>query len=99
SPAMLDELMTAGEVLWQGHGPLPGDDGWISLHLADTAPLTLAPPEPSDLIGVSGGTARDGVDGDDDHGSTEHASDAHEVLELMAGGGAYFFRALADALG
>ncbi|QDO89288.1 DEAD/DEAH box helicase [Ornithinimicrobium ciconiae] len=45
SPAMLDELMTSGEVLWQGHGPLPGDDGWISLHLADTAHLTMAPPE------------------------------------------------------
>ncbi len=44
SPSLLDELMTAGEVIWQGHGSLPGDDGWVSLHLADTAPLTLAPP-------------------------------------------------------
>ena len=34
-PALLDELTTAGEVLWCGHGSLPGDDGWISLHLAD----------------------------------------------------------------
>ena len=42
-PAMLDELTSSGEVLWQGHGTLPGDDGWISLHLADTAPLTLVP--------------------------------------------------------
>ncbi|MFB9731103.1 DEAD/DEAH box helicase [Ornithinimicrobium kibberense] len=46
SPALLDELMTAGEVLWQGHASLPGDDGWVSLHLADTAYLTLAEPEP-----------------------------------------------------
>jgi ATP-dependent Lhr-like helicase len=38
--------MTAGEVLWQGHGSLPGDDGWVSLHLADAAHLTLAEPEP-----------------------------------------------------
>ncbi|GAA5158117.1 Lhr family ATP-dependent helicase [Ornithinimicrobium tianjinense] len=45
SPALLDELMTGGEVLWQGHGSLPGDDGWVSLHLADTAYLTLAEPE------------------------------------------------------
>ncbi|WP_166868665.1 ATP-dependent helicase [Salinibacterium sp. ZJ70] len=44
SPAMLDELMAAGEVLWAGHGELPGGDGWVSLHLADAAHLTL--PEP-----------------------------------------------------
>ena len=41
SPALLDELTTAGEVLWCGHGSLPGDDGWVSLHLAENAPLTL----------------------------------------------------------
>ena len=35
-PAMLDELMAAGEVLWSGAGSLPGNDGWISLHLADS---------------------------------------------------------------
>jgi len=44
SPAMLDELMASGEVLWAGRGELPGGDGWVSLHLADAAPLTL--PEP-----------------------------------------------------
>ncbi|MFD0759061.1 DNA glycosylase AlkZ-like family protein [Arthrobacter ulcerisalmonis] len=42
-PAMLDELMAAGEVLWSGAGSLPGNDGWISLHLADSADLTLNP--------------------------------------------------------
>jgi ATP-dependent Lhr-like helicase len=42
-PAMLDELMAAGEVLWSGAGPLPGNDGWVSLHLADSAELTLNP--------------------------------------------------------
>ncbi len=41
SPAMLDELCAAGEVLWAGHGSLPGDDGWVSLHLPDTAALLL----------------------------------------------------------
>ena len=40
-PSMLDELTASGEVLWAGHGGLPGSDGWVSLHLADTAPLTL----------------------------------------------------------
>jgi ATP-dependent Lhr-like helicase len=44
SPAMLDELMASGEVLWAGRGELPGGDGWVSLHLAEAAPLTL--PEP-----------------------------------------------------
>jgi ATP-dependent Lhr-like helicase len=47
SPGLLDELTTAGEVVWAGHGALPGTDGWVSLHLADAAPLTL--PDPADL--------------------------------------------------
>ncbi len=46
-PAMLDELTSAGEVVWAGAGALPGSDGWISLHLADTAHLTL--PDLSDV--------------------------------------------------
>jgi ATP-dependent Lhr-like helicase len=41
SPAMLDELTATGEVLWSGHGSLPGRDGWIALHPTDAAPLTL----------------------------------------------------------
>ncbi|MET0932648.1 MAG: ATP-dependent helicase, partial [Mycetocola sp.] len=41
SPAMLDELTATGEVLWSGAGSLPGNDGWIALHLAETAHLTL----------------------------------------------------------
>ncbi len=45
-PSYLDELTAAGEVLWAGHGSLPGADGWVSLHLADQAPLTLPEHEP-----------------------------------------------------
>jgi len=45
SPAMLDELSATGEVLWRGHGSLPGSDGWVSLHLADAAPLTMPAPD------------------------------------------------------
>ncbi|WP_394278882.1 DEAD/DEAH box helicase [Microbacterium sp.] len=45
SPALLDELTATGEVLWSGHGSLPGRDGWIALHPADAAPLTLQHPE------------------------------------------------------
>lgn len=45
SPAMLDELTAAGEVIWSGHGTLPGRDGWVSLHPADLAPFTLPEPD------------------------------------------------------
>ncbi|MGB0099970.1 MAG: crosslink repair DNA glycosylase YcaQ family protein, partial [Nocardioides sp.] len=48
--AHLDELTASGEVLWAGHAALPGADGWVSLHLADQAPLTLPEPAP----GLSG---------------------------------------------
>ncbi|MDN5743864.1 MAG: ATP-dependent helicase [Nocardioidaceae bacterium] len=44
APALLDELTATGEVVWAGHGPLPGSDGWVSLHLADQAALTLPVP-------------------------------------------------------
>ncbi len=63
SPAMLDELTAAGELVWQGHGALGSNDGWISLHPASLAPLTLAVPSPVnaanaaavlDLIGTGG---------------------------------------------
>ncbi|MFH8252218.1 ATP-dependent helicase [Microbacterium sp. B2969] len=45
APGMLDELTATGEVVWSGHGSLPGHDGWIALHPADAAPLTLTPPD------------------------------------------------------
>ncbi len=76
SPAMLDELMTSGEVLWAGHGTLPGTDGWVSLHLAETAPLTVPLPD-TEL----------------DEGPLHRA-----ILEVLGGGGAYFFRGLSDAV-
>ena len=40
-PADLDELLASGELLWQGHGSISADDGWISFHTPDSAPLTL----------------------------------------------------------
>ena len=74
--ADLDELMATGEVLWAGHGTLPGTDGWVSLHLADSAHLTL--PDPAAY----------------DPGPVHDA-----LLAALEGGGAYFFRRLADAVG
>ncbi|MFF7130279.1 ATP-dependent helicase [Streptomyces sp. NPDC008240] len=46
TPSMLDELTSAGEVVWAGAGALPGKDGWVSLYMADAAPLLLPPPHP-----------------------------------------------------
>ncbi|MBW3640284.1 MAG: DEAD/DEAH box helicase, partial [Actinobacteria bacterium] len=43
APTMLDELTASGELLWVGDGSLPGNDGWVSLQLADSAELLLAP--------------------------------------------------------
>ncbi|GAB3252594.1 Lhr family helicase [Kineosporia babensis] len=77
TPALLDELTSAGEVVWAGHGSLPGDDGWVSLHPADLAPLTLAGPD----------------------AEFEPEEQHQAVLDALAGGGAYFFRALSDAVG
>jgi ATP-dependent Lhr-like helicase len=65
SPAMLDELTAGGELLWAGQGQLPGGDGWVTVALADTAPMLLAPPDetaPSDIAAsvlreLSGGGA------------------------------------------
>ncbi len=50
-PAMLDELLATGEVVWQGAGALAGTDGWVTLHPAATAALTMSPPGevPGDL--------------------------------------------------
>ncbi|HEY5015730.1 MAG TPA: crosslink repair DNA glycosylase YcaQ family protein, partial [Streptosporangiaceae bacterium] len=47
SPALLDELTAAGDVVWSGAGALPGGDGWLVLAPAETAPLLL--PEPADI--------------------------------------------------
>ncbi|MBK6886201.1 MAG: ATP-dependent helicase [Tetrasphaera sp.] len=73
TPALLDEVLAVGDVVWQGHGSLPGDDGWISLHLAETAALTLHP---------GTGELPEGI--------------AARLWDGLSGGGAYFFRSLAD---
>jgi ATP-dependent Lhr-like helicase len=65
SQAWLDELTVTGEVLWSGAGSLPGSDGWVSLHLADSAAVTLALPQDVEttelqreiLVALAGGGA------------------------------------------
>jgi len=49
TPALLDELLASGEVTWSGAGSISGSDGWIALHLADTAPITLSAPGALDM--------------------------------------------------
>ena len=41
----LDELCGSGEVLWAGSGSIAGNDGWVTLAYADSAPLLLPPPD------------------------------------------------------
>ncbi|MCK0174532.1 ATP-dependent helicase [Mycolicibacterium sp. F2034L] len=48
-PAMLDELLASGEVIWSGAGPIGGGDGWIVFHHADSAPLTMTAPTELDF--------------------------------------------------
>jgi ATP-dependent Lhr-like helicase len=75
APAMLDELTSTGEVTWSGAGSLPGHDGWIALHLAETSPLTLQLPAADAPTALQ-----------------------HRLLDLLSGGGAYFFRQLMQTL-
>ena len=73
SPALLDELTAAGEVLWSGAGSLPGSDGWIVLAPAGSADLLL--PEPAEIT----------------------MTPVHEaIMDVLDGGGALFFRGIAD---
>lgn len=136
SPAMLDELMATGEVIWSGHGAITAKDGWIALHLADQAPFTLSPTDEIELsevhlrllnalgasitpwtpidsdgqtpLGAPGsGTdqvislddeAAPGVSAERDR-SADRRGAPLRLPPVLHGGGAYFFRQLADATG
>ena len=49
TPSLLDQLCASGEVVWAGAGALGPDDGWITLCLADQAPLLIPPVAVADL--------------------------------------------------
>jgi ATP-dependent Lhr-like helicase len=65
SPALLDELTAAGEIVWSGAGGLPGGDGWLVIAPADAAPLlfgepaeiTMTPVHDAVLAALDGGGA------------------------------------------
>ncbi|NLE72148.1 MAG: ATP-dependent helicase [Actinomycetales bacterium] len=79
-PRMLDELLGAGEVLWAGHAPLAGNDGLVSLHLAETADLTLPLLDPE-----APGPA-----------TAEQAALLEALLDVLGGGGGFFLPALVE---
>lgn len=62
-PEMLDELTSAGELLWCGGGQLPGGDGWVVFAPADASYLLPAATPPTndlaaavmDVLGDGGG--------------------------------------------
>jgi ATP-dependent Lhr-like helicase len=84
SPALLDELTVAGEVLWSGHSRLPGSgggDGLVSLHVADGAALTLPPLGPVEE-------------------ESPLDTDLHRaVLDLLTGSGGFFLPRVAELTG
>ncbi|WP_433564761.1 ATP-dependent helicase [Nocardia sp. CA-151230] len=114
SPAMLDELMATGEVIWSGHGSITAKDGWIALHPAEQAGLTLPPPDDIDLterhielLTTLGATV---IGGTVDAAARVAGAEGEEPVgttlpkgeyQVVAGstGGAYFFRQLVDGAG
>ncbi|MFF0500799.1 ATP-dependent helicase [Nocardia aobensis] len=110
TPAMLDELTASGEVLWSGHGAITAKDGWIALHPADQAPVTLGPPQEIDFTDVQvrlltalgaevAVRAGDAIALDADGAATTESSGSGGNGIVAVAGGAYFFRQLSDATG
>src|SRR6478736_1708985 len=87
--------MSTGEVLWCGHGALPGDDGWVSLHLADSAHVTLPGPDPDRVPSAEGLSVLDALAGGGAHffrtlsdqvGSSDDAGLATTLWDLVWSG-------------
>jgi len=86
TPALLDELTAAGEVTWTGCGTLAGGDGWLALAPTDVADLLLPEPEPD--------VAETPL-----HRALLAALGRPDLEAPPVGGGALFFRELADRAG
>ena len=96
TPALLDELTAAGEVSWTGCGALAGVDGWLALAPADVADLLLPEPDP-DLVATPLHRALLSALGRPDL-AADPAADSGPAGGY-AGGGAVFFRELAERAG
>ncbi|WP_232662543.1 ATP-dependent helicase [Pseudonocardia sp. TRM90224] len=86
SPALLDELTAAGEVTWTGCGPLAGSDGWLAVAPADVADLLLPEPDPEMAASPL-------------HRAVLEALGLPDLDAPPVGGGALFFRQLAERSG
>ncbi|MDL9937138.1 ATP-dependent helicase [Gordonia sp. ABSL1-1] len=49
TPAMLDELLASGEMVWSGHGRIGSADGWVAFHPADLLAVSLPPADDIDM--------------------------------------------------
>jgi ATP-dependent Lhr-like helicase len=96
---MLDELCASGEVVWAGAGGLPGEDGWLTLVLADAASLLL-PALDADAVGdTMGGEPEEGVVDLAALGAAVATPTHQAILEALDGEAALFFRTLSDRVG
>jgi len=85
SPADLDTLIAAGEVIWCGLDPLGEHDGRIGLYLADNAPALLPAHAPSLH--------------DSNLSKTDLSEKERAILAELARSGAMFFAQLHEATG
>lgn len=103
APAMLEELLASGDVVFSGAGALAADDGWIAFHTTDTAALSLPLAMTDAVVAKSadakGGTgAATGADYAADSPEVATHSTVHErVLEVLGSGGAFYVGQIAQA--
>ena len=103
APAMLEELLASGAVVFSGAGALAADDGWIAFHTTDTAALSL-PLAMTDAVVANGADSKSPADATNpgDATSTDDAavhSTLHErVLGVLGSGGAFYVGQIAQAL-
>jgi ATP-dependent Lhr-like helicase len=84
TPADLDALAAAGEVVWRGVEPVGDRDGRVALYLTDHLARLWRPPSPSD----TGGKA-----------PAERSPREQAILKYLKNAGASFFAAIHDAAG
>ncbi|MDK6275430.1 DEAD/DEAH box helicase [Pseudoglutamicibacter cumminsii] len=103
APAMLEELLASGDVVFSGAGALAADDGWIAFHTTDTAALSLPLAMPDAVVANSADSKSPaGATNPGDATSTDDAavhSTLHErVLGVLGSGGAFYVGQIAQAL-
>lgn len=98
APAMLEELLASGDVVFSGAGALAADDGWIAFHTTDTAALSLPLAMPDAVVAKSA-DAKDGTGAATSPADAAAHSTVHErVLEILGSGGAFYMGQIAQAL-